>query len=297
MTAAASPSRSPLRGVLFYAVAVLLFASLDTLMKLLTTRHGYPVPVVAWARYTVQLLLMTAFVLPSVGRELLRPKKPVPVVVRSLTLVVGTLSMGTALKLMPLAEAEAIVFTAPLLMVLLAGPLLGERITVGRVALSLLGFTGVLLIARPGGQLNMLGVLFALICAVVTAAYQLMSRGLNTEQPLTLLFNSALVGAVAFALMLPFHWHSNWHGEVPTPTTLLMFLALGVAAGLGHFLLTLAFRYAPATVIAPMNYLQLFWAGLLGWQVFHHIPDPLALLGMGIIAAAGIATVMSGRRG
>lgn len=283
-------SRSPLAGVLLYAVAVLFFASLDTLTKLLTANHHYPVPLVAWVRYTVLLVLMTSL-WPSLGRELVVPRKPLLVVLRSLALVVGSLTMGSALKRMPLAEAEAIVFTAPLLMVLSA-PLLREKLTFPKVMLTLLGFLGVLLIARPGGNLDALGVLFALACALATTAYQMMSRTLSSEQPLALLFNTALVGAVVFAGMLPF----SWRGDPLSVPILLMFLALGVAAGLGHFLLTLAFRYAPASVIAPLNYLQLFWAGLLGAQVFHHVPDPLALLGMGVIAASGVATVMLGRR-
>lgn len=283
-------SRSPLAGVLLYAVAVLFFASLDTLTKLLTANHHYPVPLVAWVRYTVLLVLMTSL-WPSLGRELVVPRKPLLVVLRSLALVVGSLTMGSALKRMPLAEAEAIVFTAPLLMVLSA-PLLREKLTFPKVMLTLLGFLGVLLIARPGGNLDALGVLFALACALATTAYQMMSRTLSSEQPLALLFNTALVGAVVFAGMLPF----SWRGDPLSVPILLMFLALGVAAGLGHFLLTLAFRHAPASVIAPLNYLQLFWAGLLGAQVFHHVPDPLALLGMGVIAASGVATVMLGRR-
>lgn len=283
-------SRSPLAGVLLYAVAVLFFASLDTLTKLLTANHHYPVPLVAWVRYTVLLVLMTSL-WPSLGRELVVPRKPPLVVLRSLALVVGSLTMGSALKRMPLAEAEAIVFTAPLLMVLSA-PLLREKLTFPKVMLTLLGFLGVLLIARPGGNLDALGVLFALACALATTAYQMMSRTLSSEQPLALLFNTALVGAVVFAGMLPF----SWRGDPLSVPILLMFLALGVAAGLGHFLLTLAFRHAPASVIAPLNYLQLFWAGLLGAQVFHHVPDPLALLGMGVIAASGVATVMLGRR-
>ncbi len=288
----ATGSKSHLRGIAFYAVTVLLFASLDTMTKLLTATYHYPVPLVAWVRYTIQLLLMTAILVPSMGLEIISAKRPFPVIVRALFLVCATLFMGLALKRLPLAEAVAIVFTAPLLVVFLAGPLLGERFRFSRAALSVLGFTGVILIARPTGQLDTLGVLFALLAAVVTAAYQIMSRGLSREQPLTLLYISALVGAVAFGLLAPF----SWSGDPLTLPLILLFLALGVTGGLGHFFLTLSFRYAPASLIAPVSYLQLLWSGLLGWLVFRHIPDPIALIGMAIIAASGIATIMTGRQ-
>ncbi|THF87382.1 DMT family transporter [Deinococcus sp. KSM4-11] len=287
----AAPNR-PLFGVALSVVAVLLFASMDTITKVLTASHHYPVPLVAWARYTVQLVLMTALLAPRQGRDLLIPSRPIPVIVRSFSLVAATLFMGLALRRLPLAEAEAIVFTSPMLVVLLAAPLLGEKLSAGRAVLAAVGFTGVLLIARPTGHLDGLGVLFALGCAVVTTAYNLMSRTLRAERPLTLLFNSALVGAVAFGILTPF----SWSGDALSWSLILMFLALGLLAGVGHFLLTLSYRYAPASAIAPVSYLQLFWAGVLGVLVFGHVPDPLALLGMGIIAASGIATVVSGGR-
>nr|WP_246581033.1 DMT family transporter [Deinococcus aestuarii] len=279
-----------MRGVALYAVALLLFACLDTTTKYLTTH--YPVPLVAWVRYAVQLVLMTALLAPRMGREIASPVRPAPVALRSLCLVATTLFVGLALRSLPVAEASAIVFISPLLVVLLAGPLLGERLTPTRAVLAVLGFAGVLLIARPGGNLDALGVGFALLGAVANTGYQLLSRTLSAERPLTLLFNSALVGTVIFGGLVPF-----FRGGAPlTPTYAGLFLALGLTAGLGHFFLTLGFRYAPASLISPVTYLQLLWAGLLGWLVFHHVPDALTLLGMGIIAAAGVATVVTGGR-
>ncbi|MEF2277289.1 DMT family transporter [Deinococcus sp. YIM 134068] len=286
---AARPTRSPLRGVLLYCVALLLFACLDTATKYLTTY--YPVPLVSWSRYALQLVLMTAVLAPTVGRQIALPTRPAPVVLRSLCLVLTSIFVGLALRRLPVAEASAIVFLSPLLVVLLAGPLLGERLTPGRAALAGLGFVGVLLIARPGGNLDALGVFFALLGAASNTGYQLLSRVLSAEPPLTLLFNSALVGVLTLGPLLPFFWK----GPPLTPLYAGLFLALGLMAGLGHFLLTLGFRYAPASLISPVTYLQLVWAGLLGWLVFRHIPDALSLCGMAVIAGAGVATVVTGR--
>ncbi len=286
--AATTENKNPMRGIGMYILAVLMFSCLDTLTKLLAANNHYPVPFIAWVRYTVQFLLMTVILLPSMGRTILLPVRPVPVVWRSLSLVAATMFMGLAFQRLPLAEASAIVFIAPLLVVVLAKPFLGEQLTLGRAVLAVLGFTGVLLIARPSGQLNTLGVVSALLCALATTGYQLMSRTLKTEQPLVLLYNSALVGAVAFGLLAPFFWVSQL-----SATTLLMLLALGFVAGLGHFFLILSYRYAPASLVAPVSYLQLLFAGVLGWLVFHHIPDTIALIGMFIIAASGIANIVA----
>ena len=73
-------------------------------------------------------------------------------------------------------------------------------------------------------------------------------------------------------------------------------VSLGVYGGLGHFLFTAAFRYAPASLLAPLNYLQLLWAGLLGWLVFGHVPDVLSLLGMAIVAGSGVLVALKTRR-
>lgn len=198
----AATGKSPLRGVALYGVALLLFACLDTTTKYLTAH--YPVPLVAWTRYAVQFLLMTAILAPRMGRELVSPARPAPVALRSLCLAATSLFVGLALHRLPVAEASAIVFISPLLVVLLAGPLLGERLTPLRAMLAVLGFTGVLLIARPTGNLDALGVVFALLGALSNTGYQLMSRTLSAEKPLTLLFNSALVGTLIFGGFCPF---------------------------------------------------------------------------------------------
>ncbi|GGJ42955.1 DMT family transporter [Deinococcus roseus] len=281
------------KGMGLYALGLLVLALLDTLTKVLTVNHHYPVPVVAWARYTVQLLLMLAIVTPTLGTQAYRPKKPVPVGVRSLCLVFATLFLGLALQRMPLAEALAIVFVSPLLVVFLARTVLKETLSWPQVLLALVGFCGVLLIARPSGNLDALGVLFAGLCAVCTALYQLLSRSLSHEGPVALLFNSALVGAVVFGVLAAF----NWGGEPLTLTTTVLFLSLGLCAGLGHFLFTLGFQLAPASTMAPFSYLQLLFEGIFGFLVFHHLPDPLALLGMGVITLSGVGMAVLGQVG
>jgi drug/metabolite transporter (DMT)-like permease len=180
-----------------------------------------------------------------------------------------------------------------MLVVLLASPLLQERIgPVGWVAI-IGGFLGVLLIVRPGSGLDMLGVLFSLFAAVANATYQIMSRLLaGTEAAITLLFYTALVGSACYGLSLLRFWET----EIPDRLEIILFLSMGVAGGLGHYCFTLAFQFAPASLLAPVNYLQLIWAALLGWLVFGNTPDFWSLLGMLLIAACGILVALKSRK-
>lgn len=281
----------PLRGMALLAGAVFLFACLDTTIKHLA--QSFSVPVVAFVRYAVHLSLMLAILVPRSGLQVARTQRPVLVVVRALCLALMTFLMMLGLKRLPVAEATAIGFVAPLLVVLLARPLLGERIGWRRWTAVLAGFGGVLLVARPGGELDPLGVSCVLAAALCGTAYQLLSRLLaRSEGTQTLLFYVALAGCMSFGLALP------WAGPQPTPSLFdaLLLFSLGVTGGLGHYLFTQAYQHAPASMLAPFSYLQLLWAGLLGWLVFGQVPHPLALLGMAVIAAAGVAVALSQRR-
>lgn len=282
---------NPLRGVAFFTLGVLLFACMDTSAKYLVSR--YDVPVVVAARYIGNLLLMSALLAPRYGKEMVQTQRTGLVVIRALCLAASSLLVGLALQRMPVAETTAISFLAPMLVVLVSGPLLGERAGLVGWTAALAGFAGVLLIARPGSGLDPWGIGFALLGVSVNAGYQLLSRVLvASERTMALLFYTALVGSIIFGLAAP--WFLD--GRVPTAFEALLFCSLGAYGGLGHFLITAAYRDAPASLLAPVNYLQLLWAGLLGWIVFRHVPDALSLLGMAIIAASGIAVAIHSRR-
>ena len=288
--AEAMTSAHPVRAVLLFNLAVLLFACLDTTTKYLT--GSFDAPLVVAARYIGNLLLMLVFVAPTGVRRMTATQRTGLVWVRGGCLAAGSLLIALALQRMPVAETTAIMFMAPLFIVLAAGPLLGERIgRTGWIA-ALMGFAGVLLIARPGSGLAPMGVLSALASVIAIASYQLLSRVLAaTERTLALLFYSAVAGTIAFGSAAPFFWA----GRAPTLLEGCLLASLGVFGGLGHFLLTAAFRHAPASLLAPMNYLQLLWALLLGWLVFGQVPDALGMLGMGIVAVSGVIVALRSR--
>jgi len=162
------------------------------------------------------------------GRRIIATERPWLMGLRGLTLVAVTLLGQLALKSMPLAETTALIFVAPLLVALLAAPLLGEQVRLRTWLATVAGFAGVLLIARPGGSLAGAGVFYALGAALSYAAYQILTRKLAaTEHPMRLLFYTALLGTLAMSPALPLHWHGAW----PTPGQVLLIVSLGVYGG------------------------------------------------------------------
>jgi drug/metabolite transporter (DMT)-like permease len=276
-------AQHPLRGIALMLLAVLFFSLLDATAKHLSAT--FAVPLLVWARYLVHCVLMSLVLGPRLGRSLVATRHPVKQVVRALMLL-GCTGFGmAALSRMPLAETTATVFITPLVVALLAGPCLGEKVTWVRWLGLVAGFAGVLMIARPGGSISADGLVFALLCAACYSVYQIMTRLLSpTEGTLTMLYYTALVGTVAMSLGLPWFWGGPW----PDVTQLAMICTLGLLGGTGHFLLISAFRQAPASVLSPALYAQLVWATLLGWLAFDHVPDAWAIVGMTIIAASGL---------
>jgi drug/metabolite transporter (DMT)-like permease len=287
-----TPRAHPLRGVALMLAALMLFALLDATAKHLS--QIFAVPLLVWARYTLHCLLMVVFLVPSMRGGLLRTRRPGSQILRALMLLATTGLGIAALRLMPLAETTALGFLSPLIVTVLAGPWLGERIGAARWAAVLAGFLGVLLIARPGSAMVDAGVAFALGAAVCYSVYQILTRQLSaSESTLTMLFYTALVGSVVMTAALPWFWG----GPVPTPLQALMIASLGIYGGAGHFLLIRAFRRAPASVLSPFLYVQLIWATLLGWLVFDHLPDMWSVAGMIVIAASGLAVALAERHG
>ena len=285
------PAAHPLRGALLCVAALALFACMDTVTKYLAQSHA--VPLIVGVRYLGNLLLMTVLFGPTHGRVMVRTQRTGLVVLRGVCLACASLFIALALQRMPVAETTAITFLAPILLVVVAGPVLGERIGWVGWAATLFGFAGVLLIARPGSGLVASGVLFVLCAVAMNLGYQLLSRVLAaSETTFALLFYTALAGSILYGLAMP------WFIEDRAPCLFeaMLFASLGLFGGLGHFLFTAAFRHAPASLLAPLNYLQLLWAGLLGYLVFGHVPDAVSLLGMAVIAGSGVLVALKTKR-
>jgi drug/metabolite transporter (DMT)-like permease len=274
---------NPLKGVALVVAATFLFAVADTLGKHLAAT--YAATLILAVRYAVNLGLVTAVMAPRHGADLWRTKRTWLVILRALCLAAASITMLLALRLMPVAETVAIIYIAPVLVMLGAGWLLHERISgLGWLGVAL-GFSGVLLVARPGSGLDALGVMLSLGNAVLSTGYHLLTRVLaRTETTMALMLHTALVGTLVFgalAFALP-------GTALPDATDLGLMAALGALATAAHLLFTSAYREAPASTLAPVNYLHIAFATLLGWLVFRQVPDLLGFVGMALIAAAGL---------
>lgn len=280
-----------LKGVLLVMAAVLFFALADAVGKALVAL--YAAPLILAARYTVNLGLLAAVLGPSQGATLWKTQRTGLVLLRGLCLAAASLSMMMALRLMPLGETVAIIYLAPFLVMFLSGPLLEEHATRAGWMGAAVGFAGMLLIVRPGSGLDLLGVALAVLNAVLSTGYHLLTRVLaKTETTNALLFHTALVGTLVFCGLAL--WSLD--GPLPQGWDVALVVALGALATAGHFLFTAAYREAPASLLAPVNYLHLVWAALLGWLVFGHVPNGISLLGIAMIAGAGMAVALQSQR-
>ncbi|HTO48518.1 MAG TPA: DMT family transporter [Burkholderiales bacterium] len=270
-----------LRGILLLVTAVSTFALLDAMTKYLA--RTYPVPMIVWARYATQTLMMVLVLGPRLGYDLVRSRRPGLQVIRGVVLVGSSMFFVYALAHLPLAEASAIGFLSPLVLAGMSVWLLAERVRRSVWAAIIAGFVGVLFIVRPGGDVFTAAAVLPMLSAVCFAGYQLLTRQLaGIDSSLTTLFYGAIVGAVLLTFALPFSWQppaSVLHG--------LAFCLLGILGGTGHFLLIRAFTHAPPSVLAPFVYAQLVAVLALGYLVFGEFPDRGSLVGMAIIVLAG----------
>ena len=286
-----TPQARPLKGIALIVLATFAFASADVLTKRLTMHH--PVSVVIAVRYLVNLGLLAVVLYPRMGAGLWRVERRGLVFVRALCLAFASLTMGLALRLMPVGETVAIVYLSPFAVMLLSAPVLGERVRPVAWLWAGLGFAGVLLILRPGSGLDPLGVVFALTNAGLATCYHLLTRKLaGSESTVAMLFQTALVGSVFFCIGAL----GSLDQLAMTPQDFGGMALLGLLATLGHYLFTAAYREAPAAQLAPVNYLHLVWAAVLGWLIFGHLPDGISLLGMAMVCASGVAIALGARR-
>ena len=285
------PQGNPLKGVALVVAATFLFAVGDTLGKHLSML--YAATMVLSARYLINLILVLVTMWPRHRSAVWATQRTGLVILRGLLLAVATVTMLLALRVMPVAETVAIIYITPGLLMLASGPVLGQKVSVLGWVCVPLGFAGVLLIARPGSGLDSWGVLLCLLNAVLGTGYHLLTRVLTrTETTMSLLFHTALVGSVlSIGATLAI-------GAEPMPTLpdIGLILAYGTCATLGHLLLTTAYREAPASTLAPVNYTHIAFATLLGWLVFQQLPDALGFAGMALIAAAGLMAAWQASR-
>lgn len=272
----------PLSAVLLIVCATACFTSVDVSVKHLSQR--YPVPLIVWARWGVQALFVLAVVGPRMRGAMLRTQRLPLHLLRAVLLIASSLCFFSALRYLPLADSTALNYTAPIMVTLMAGWFLGERLTRPRWAFVIAGFVGMLLIVRPGNTLLGPAALLALAAAALYAVFQVITRVLAREPLMVLLAYPSLVGTLLLSLGAPF---VPSEGAYPS-SDLAAFVGIGVVGSVGHLLFIKAFQRASASAIAPFTYIQLVWSTLAGWLVFGTLPDGWTATGIVVIAGSGI---------
>jgi drug/metabolite transporter (DMT)-like permease len=268
-------------GAVLLIVGLACFAGMEAVAKYLIHRGHSPV-MVAWARYAVHLGLLLLLLVRFRPADLVRTRRLGLQVLRSLLIVSLTVLFFAAVASMTLADATTILYAGPLLIVVLAGPVLGERVGVHRWTGVIVGFVGVVIIVRPGGEFGW-GAAMAFAAALCYASYAVCTRVLGpTESPVATVFYTAFVGTVPLSVAVPFFW--------TTPSGIEWFwLAVpGVLGAVGHYVIFLGYRRAAASALAPFTYTHLIWAALYGYLIFAERPDRWTILGAATITGAGI---------
>lgn len=276
---APTPSHEGMRrGIGYICLAMLALACMDAISKHLA--QTYPISQMLAVRFWI----FSAFAIMLCGgriREALSTAHLGLQLLRGLVITFEVAVFVLAFKHLPLADAHAVAGIAPLLVTVLAVPFLGERVGWRRWLAVACGFAGLLVILRPGFTVFDSASLIPLLGALLWATYQLLVRRTSDDSPATLMLYMALIGAIVMGAIAPFHWID------PDIEGWLFLLALGLVGSLGHWLLILALRAAPASELQPFNYTVIIWASVLGAVFFGHVPDAWTVSGGVVIIASG----------
>ncbi len=274
------------KGILLILIAVNILPFVDGTAKLLIA-DGYHVIQVLWARYffstIVTLILVYRYYGNVWNKARNKSHRPAIQFSRGLLHTFSTLMVFFAYKHMPLADAMAVLYVYPLVVVALSAILLGETTGWRRWSAVIIGFGGTLLIVRPGFEAINPGALFALAASIAFALYLILTRkSAGSMEPLIALSYQFIISAVVVSLFVPFFWIT------PDLKTWGLFLMIGVGSFVGHLLIIKACVHAPASALAPFTYVEVITAAAIGFVLFGDIPEALTWAGIFIISASGI---------
>jgi len=283
-----SPTASPdtLIAPAFAIVMIIItggmLAGMDVTAKYLAL--NVPILMVLWGRYFFHTLI-TFGVYAGKRRsfKFLRARRPGLQLFRAAALFGATSFFYVAITLMPLGDAAAIQFMAPVLVTVVAGVFLGEHVGPRRLAAVAVAFIGVMFVARPGAGVLGWTALLPMATAVLLAIYMVMTRVIRTkDNPDSTTFYSTAVGALVLSLVVPFYWQDL------TPAQWGLMVTMGMAGAVGHFLLVKAFHSAEASMLAPFTYSQVVGSILWGFFIFGEVPSIWTATGATLIIGSGI---------
>jgi drug/metabolite transporter (DMT)-like permease len=280
------------KGIALKLASLLLFAVMSALIR----GFGDTIPVGQVVFFRSVFAIVPVVIIYAARRELVtavRTHRLKGHLGRGVISVFAMFLSFAALQRLPLVDATAISFAAPLIVVALAALILKERVRRYRWSAVAIGFFGVIVMLTPYLDLGdaaatgaAIGALLALLAAFCNAGTVIETRRLtDTETTAAIVFYFSLFSALAGLLTLPFAWHP------PTGLEFAELVAIGVIAGVAHILLTEGYRFAPASLLAPFEYTAMVWAFVLGYVMFGETPTPAVVLGGVIVAASGLLVI------
>ncbi|MBG1232066.1 DMT family transporter [Aestuariivirga litoralis] len=305
-----STARQNLIGIVCLCAGSLVFSLQDSVIKSISGTEAVTLAIVFRAIVSMPILLaMVAWEGKGSLKALYDRQIPL-MLLRGLFLLISYTSYFMAFPALPLAEAVALYFMVPLVVIVISGPMLGEYAGWKSWCAVLLGLVGVFIILQPGTALFKPAALLSLVSAFAYSFGQLLARKFGARSPVTvmvfyqnwvyLLGASAIAGGVHMLGLKPFgnpsidfllrEW--NW----PTWHVAGLMAICGVIAALGSTFLANAYRIGQANVVAPFEYTGMFWAIVFGFAFFGEVPTSTTVLGMLLISGAGVLALLAGRK-
>jgi len=288
----------PLVAITLKVVSTLLFAVMLGLIKVVSAR--VPTGEIVFARNFFALIpVAVAIVLAGGGREVFRTAHPFGHIWRATAGVTAMILAFEAIARLPIADATALSYAAPLMTTVFAVVLLGETVRAYRWIAVIVGLAGVVVVLSPhltlapvaGGMRALIGVACAVAAAFFVALAMIAVRSLTrTEGTHTIVLYFTLVSAIVGLATLPFGW------IVPSAADAAMLVSVGLVGGVAQLFMTQSYRYADASVVAPFEYTTMIWTLVAGILVFDEVPQPVVLVGMAIIIASGVLIILRERR-
>ena len=266
-------------------LAVILFAWKDALAKL---TGGYYSPVlIIWAQVVFMFGIWFPILVYKYGYSWLIPRPFGWQVARGLSVVTSIGLFYWAILLVPLADATAMAFTAPLIVTALSPWMLGEKVGLRRWSAVIIGFLGALILLQPAFIGESIGYVLAFISGLLLGFFYTANRKLaDAAPPLVSVAYSAYMGVIVLSPLVPFKWIS------PRPEDGALILSFLVIAAIGQSLLITAFRFGQASRVAPFHFMHIVAATFFGVLMFEEFPDILTLVGVSIVVLSGLYIAM-----
>ena len=280
-----TPGRTdqPFKGIALILLSTIFLGLSDTTAKYLTAT--LPAIEIAWIRFLVFALIMVPAMVPRSPLYAMRTERLRFQLLRGATLVGSSLFFISGLRYLPIAEASATSFVSPMFVTALSIIFLGELVGLRRWIATAVGLIGVFVILRPGTSAFHPAAFFPIVSAACWASALVMTRMMSgREAVITTMTYSAIVGLAIATALVPFVW------VTPSWKDILFGIFVGIASTAGQWVVVLAFRHAEASVLAPFQYTQLLWVGILGFLIFGDVPDVWTVTGSTLVVGSGLYT-------